>query len=250
MPDSFSARAEKSRDLPLVKLLPNIVTLAAVCAGMTAIRFGFEGRYEGAVGLILLAGLLDGVDGRLARLLRCQTLVGAELDSLADFLNFGVAPGLVLYAWSLHDLGGVGWIAVLCLALCCLLRLARFNVGSKAGEGSGTHFVGVPSPAGAILALLPIIVSFLVDAPTLLPAWANALWVVGMGLLMISRVPTQSYKNLRVSRDNARYWILGLVLLAAGLLTFPWATLTLLSLVYLAGIAWAARSSMKSTREG
>lgn len=249
MAEPGKRRREGRRDLPVVKLVPNLVTLAAVCAGMTAVRFGFEGRFEGAVGLILLAGILDGMDGRLARLLRSQSLVGAELDSLADFLNFGVTPALVLYAWSLSDLGGLGWIAVLCFALCCLLRLARFNVGTKAGSDGGTFFVGVPSPAGAVLALLPMVVSFLVGDTPLLPAWLSAGWVVLVGLLMISKLPTHSFKNLTVSRENARFFLLGAVLLTAGLLTYPWATLILLCLVYIGGIVYALGTTLSARRK-
>ncbi|MFV0244742.1 MAG: CDP-alcohol phosphatidyltransferase family protein [Qingshengfaniella sp.] len=226
---------KKSRKLPLINLLPNLVTLAAVCAGLTAIRMGFQGQFQQGVALILLAGILDGLDGRLARLIRSQSPIGAELDSLADFLNFGVAPGLLLYLWSLQGIGGLGWIAVLCFALCCLMRLARFNVDGRSGDPAATakdYFVGIPSPAGAVLVLQPMILSFLFADPGLFPAGGIALYTVFVGFLMISRLPTYSFKTVAVSRENARFVLLGTVLLSASLLTYPWATLALCTLVY------------------
>jgi CDP-diacylglycerol--serine O-phosphatidyltransferase len=157
-------------DLALIQLLPNALTITAICAGLSAIRFGVQGNYVLAVQLILLACVLDGLDGRLARLLRSSSPMGAELDSLADFLNFGVAPPLILYFWALQDMRSAAWISVLVYAVCCVVRLARFNVNDKAeaekakngdavGE-SGSFFTGIPSPAGALLVLLPMTASF------------------------------------------------------------------------------------------
>ncbi|ETX30297.1 CDP-diacylglycerol--serine O-phosphatidyltransferase [Roseivivax isoporae] len=241
-----------ARELPLVKLLPNLVTLSAVCAGMTAIRFAWQGEFDWAVRLILLAGLLDGLDGRLARLLRSRSLIGAELDSLADFLNFAVAPALILYFWSLQEIGGAGWIAVLCYALCGLMRLARFNVDSRTTETAGpaTHFTGVPSPAGGFLALLPIILSLAFDAGPFLPAGAVAAWVVFVGFLMISRLPTPSFKNVTISRGRARYVLLGTVLLAALLLIYTWATLVVLAGFYGAALLLSVRDYLRKPRGG
>ena len=226
---------ESGRELPLVKLIPNLLTMMAVCAGMTAIRFGFQGEYEWAVRLILLAALLDGLDGRLARLLRARSLLGAELDSLADFLSFGVAPALILYAWSLHAIGGLGWIAALCFALCCLLRLARFNVESKSGgedKPPSAHFVGVPSPAGGVLVLMPLVLSLELTELPLLPPVAVAAYTVFVGFLMISRLPTPSFKNTTISGGYVRFALLGGVLLAAALLLYTWATLIVLAAAY------------------
>ena len=236
-------RRDTDRDLPLVKLLPNLITLTAVCAGMTAIRLGYQGDVAWAVRLLLLAAILDGLDGRLARLMRSQSLVGAELDSLADFLNFGVAPALILYAWSLQDIGGLGWLAALCFALCCLMRLARFNVGMRAGDAVASgYFVGVPSPAGAILALFPVILSLAMpDAPRL-PAAVTALYIVLIGLLMISRIRTYSFKNLSVPRRYARFALLGAVLVAVMLLIYTWATLLVAMGLYACGILLALRN--------
>lgn len=241
---------EKRSDLPLIQLLPNLVTITAICAGLTAIRFGFQHDYERAVQLILLAGLLDGLDGRLARFLRCQTLLGAELDSLADFLNFGVAPGLILYSWALQDFRGIGWIAVLCYAICCVLRLARFNVSNKTNtEAPATNFfVGVPSPAGAVLVMLPMYVSFLFTDLPQSPPELVAPYVVMIGLFMISKVPTYSFKNLSVPREKAKFLLIGYVLLAGALLTYLWATLAVLSLAYIVGTIWAMKK-MRNVRK-
>ncbi|MFT5867142.1 MAG: CDP-diacylglycerol--serine O-phosphatidyltransferase, partial [Gammaproteobacteria bacterium] len=153
------ADSTKQPDIRLYHLLPNLLTIAAICAGLTAIRFGYEGDFEMAVRLVLAACVLDGLDGRLARLMKRETAVGAELDSLADFVNFGVAPVLILHSWALQDLRSAGWIAVLIYSVCCVLRLARFNVNNRLeSDGSACDFfVGVPSPAGALLVLLPMV---------------------------------------------------------------------------------------------
>lgn len=242
---------EDRRSLPLVSLLPNLLTLAAVCAGMTAIRFAFQGDYGWAVRLILVAVVLDGLDGRLARLLRANSLLGAELDSLADFLNFGVAPGLILYAWSLGEIGGLGWLACLGFALCCLLRLARFNVDAKfsAGEDAGDHFIGVPSPAGAVLVLMPLVVSLYLEVPPILPAGAVAVYTALVGFLMISRLPTRSFKRVRISRPQVPYVMLGAVLVVTALLIYTWATLIVLAAIYAASLVGSLRAAWRSGNE-
>lgn len=239
---------DSGRDLPLIHLVPNVLTIIAICAGLTAIRFGYLGDYETAVRLVLLAAVLDGLDGRLARLLRCQSSVGAELDSLADFLNFGIAPALILHAWTLHDFRGAGWIAVLAYVVCCVLRLARFNVSSKEG-GSGPKsdfFEGVPSPAGALLAMLPMYVSFAFTDMPQAPAPLIALYVFIVGLLMISRVPTYSFKNMSVPRGKARYLMLGAALVLSAVLTYLWVTLVLIAIVYVVSLLIAVRSARRS----
>jgi CDP-diacylglycerol---serine O-phosphatidyltransferase len=239
---------DKANVLPIIHLLPNMLTLAAICAGLTAIRFGFQGEYERAVQLILLAGVLDGIDGRLARLLRCQSKVGAELDSLADFLNFGVAPGLILYSWGLQDFRSAGWIAVLGYTICCVLRLARFNVSSKQDtEKHADFFVGVPSPAGAIIAMLPMYVSFLFSDLPQVPSVFIAGYILAAGLLMISRIPTYSFKNFTLHRENAKFWVLGAILLLSALFTYLWATLVFMTCAYLCGLFWPLWASWKST---
>src|SRR6188472_4582162 len=163
-PKSSEMRRRRFRPIPIRMLVPNFITLLAICAGLTAIRLSIEGRMELAVGAIVFAAVLDGLDGRVARLIKGQSRFGAELDSLADFVNFGCAPGLILYLWGLHDFGNVGWISAMVFAICGALRLARFNVmidDPNRPLWSGNFFTGVPAPAGAIVAMLPIYVSLL-----------------------------------------------------------------------------------------
>ena len=229
---------EPERELLLLKLLPNLVSILALCAGLTAIRFAISGNFAMAVLLIGTAAALDGLDGRLARMLKSESAIGAELDSLCDFVNFGVTPGLVLYLWGLRAETSLGWIAVLVYAVCCMLRLARFNVGSRqVGEAAEkTTFIGVPSPAGAMLVLVPIYLTLALDSTVTLPPQLVALWMVAIGALMISRVRTPSLKRIKIAAEYARYVLVGLVVVVAALLTYPWTTLLILSLVYLAAI--------------
>jgi CDP-diacylglycerol--serine O-phosphatidyltransferase len=230
--------AEAPRELLLLKLLPNLVSILALCAGLTAIRYAIAGNFGMAVLLIGTAAALDGLDGRLARMLKSESAIGAELDSLCDLVNFGVAPALVLYLWGLRPESSFGWIAVLVYAVCCMLRLARFNVGSRAvGEAAEkTSFIGVPSPAGAMLVLLPVYVTFATSGAITVPPLVTSVWMLGVGALMISRVRTPSLKRITIAADYARYVLVGAVVLVAALLTFPWVTLTALTGLYLAGI--------------
>lgn len=241
-----SDRAKQS-DIRVLHLLPNLLTIAAICAGLTAIRFGYEGNFEMAVRLVLAACVLDGLDGRLARLMNRSTAVGAELDSLADFVNFGVAPVLILYSWALQDFRSASWIAVLVYAVCCVLRLARFNVSNRLDndDAHSDFFVGVPAPAGAILVMLPMVVSFAVSDLPLTPPMFVAFHICLIGLLMISRVPTYSFKNMAIDRANAKFFLLGAAILTAALLTYLWATLTLLSIAYISCLVWAFRTSRR-----
>jgi CDP-diacylglycerol--serine O-phosphatidyltransferase len=212
-------------------------------------RMAMQGNFHLAVALILLAAVLDGIDGRIARLLGSESALGAELDSLADFVNFGVAPGFLLYLWGMQDARGPGWIAVLVFAICCVLRLARFNIGNRALEKpeGATGFVGVPAPAGALVALLPLYLGQLLGGTGRLPAGAVAVWMVLVGLAMISRVPTPSLKSARIYAENAPFVLVGFVILIAALATYPWATLTALSLAY---VAVFARAWHRARREG
>ena len=238
-------------DLPLIHLLPNLLTILAICAGLTAIRFGYQGDFEKAVRLVLIACVLDGLDGRLARLLKCESQVGAELDSLADFVNFGVAPALIVHAWALQDYSGFGWIAVLGYAVCCVLRLARFNVdnGQDTSETKGDFFVGLPSPAGAMLAMLPMYLSFLVDELQNPPGAVISGYLLIVGLLMISRLPTYAWKNAAIASEYSRYVLIGAVLTAAALLTYLWLTLIVLTVAYAVSVLIAGWSVLKSKRQ-
>lgn len=236
------------RELPLVQLLPNFLTLGALCASLTAIRYAIQGEGKMAVGLILLAAVLDLLDGWAARRLNSESAIGAELDSLADFASFGVAPGLILYFWSLDGsagaAAGLAWIGVLIYAICCALRLARFNVGNNRAASEGLEkrfFRGVPSPAGAMLAFMPMYFAFLFPEAATLPAWLLALYLAAIGGLMISQLPTWSFKSVTLKPENTRYFLLGFVALAGGLLTSPWATLFGIGLCYGASVIAVGR---------
>ncbi len=228
------------RSLALAQLLPNALTVLAVCAGLTAIRFGIAGNYTLAVQLIMAAAVLDGIDGRIARLVGGESKMGAELDSLADFLNFGVAPPLILFFWGLQDVPGIGWLAVLTFSVCCVLRLARFNVGSKAEDApkSFAYFEGVPSPAGGLLVMLPMYLTFAFDAQPL-PGVLVSIYIVFIGLMLISRVPTWSFKTSRVPRENVKYLLVAVALVGAAVLTFAWLSLIALCLAYVSTVVWA-----------
>jgi CDP-diacylglycerol---serine O-phosphatidyltransferase len=245
--------AEAPRELLLLKLLPNLVSIMALCAGLTAIRYAIAGNFTLAVLLIGVAAALDGLDGRLARMLKSESAIGAELDSLCDFVNFGVTPALVLYLWGLRPETSLGWIAVLVYAVCCMLRLARFNVGSKVAAGEAaekTVFIGVPSPAGALLALTPMYLAFATDHVLHPHPVLVAAWMVGIGALMISRVRTPSLKRITIATDYARYVLVGAVVLVAALLTYPWVTLLTLSLCYLASVLWLALGALRNPKPG
>lgn len=230
------------REVSLLALLPNLVTLAAICAGLTAIRFASSGRFAEAVLLLVLAALLDGMDGRLARLLKNESALGAELDSLADFVNFGVVPPLVIHLWALEELGSAGWITVLVFAICAVLRLARFNVAAKAGiPGAPGFFTGVPAPAGAMLCLLPLFLAQAGDGTPPVPPLAIAAYMALVGVLMISRLPTWSLKGVRVPRGRAFVLLTGLGAVIVALFSYPWAALVTLDLAYLASLVHAAR---------
>lgn len=238
------AEERKSRaELPLLQLLPNALTLGAICAGITAIRMAASGAIDHAVALLILAAVLDGVDGRLARAIGCASNIGAELDSLADFINFGVAPVMVLYFWALAGTHEIGWAASLVYALCCCLRLARFNVGIKSADGGGDKrfFTGVPSPAGAMLAFAPLFLARALGLAEPLPAVMVALWLFFCGALMVSRLPTFSLKTT-IYVDYARYVLLGVIAGVAMLAVFPWQTLLILDLAYLVGLVFSIRA--------
>ena len=234
-------RFSRLRRIPVRLLVPNMVTLLALCAGLTSMRLAIEHRFELAIAAIAFAAILDMLDGRIARLLKSTSRFGAELDSLADFVNFGVAPGIILYTFALHELKSLGWIAVLVLALATVLRLARFNVSldapPKPAWAQG-FFVGVPAPAGAMIALLPIYLE-LIGIPHLsLTAIVSSFYIMGVAFLMVSRLPTLSLKKTgdRVRRDMVLPIMIAVVMFVALLLSFPWTTLAVGSILYLAAI--------------
>src|SRR5579872_4237374 len=230
-PSSGDPRRRRFRRIPVRTLAPNMVTLLAMCAGLTSIRMAFEDRYVLALAAIVFAAILDGIDGRLARFLKGTSRFGAELDSLSDFVNFGVAPALVLYFWGLHDLKSVGWIAAMVFAICGGLRLARFNVMATEADRpawSSNFFVGVPAPAGAIIVLLPIYAAFLGLPRSQFLNWVTLAYTLVVAMLMVSRLPVFSGKRVgnRVPPEMVGPVIIALVLCVALLIAYPWIILT------------------------
>ena len=230
--------------VPVRVLVPNIVTLIGLCAGLTAIRLGIEHRWDLAVAALVFAAFLDGIDGHVARLLKASSRFGAELDSLADFVNFGVAPAIIMFNWALDDLHSLGWIAVLVFAVCSALRLARFNVSldrTDAPAWQNAFFVGVPAPAGALILLLPIYAQDLgLQFPSLTPL--VLLYTLAIALLMVSNVPTFSVKMIgqRIPREHVLPVFVLAALFIALLLTYPSLTLAVGSVLYLALIPVSA----------
>ena len=235
------------RAIPVRTLAPNLITLLALCAGLTAIRIAVEGKLEWALAAIVFAALLDGIDGRIARMLKGTSRFGAELDSLADFVNFGVAPALILYFWGLHELGNAGWIAALVFAICAGLRLARFNVMIEDPDRpawAGNFFVGVPAPAGAITVLLPIYLFFLGVPQSIVVAWITLAYTLAIAFLMVSRLPVFSGKQFggRVAPDKVLPIFVCVVLFIALLIAYPWPVLMIGTLAYLISLPFGVRS--------
>ena len=230
--------------VPIRVLIPNIFTLVGLCAGLTAIRMGIEHRWDLAVAALVFAAFLDGIDGHVARLLKASSRFGAELDSLADFVNFGVAPAIIMFSWALEDMRSIGWIAVLVFAVCSALRLARFNVALDHADvpaWKSNYFVGVPAPAAAIILLLPIYAQDLgLHWPSLTPL--VLLYTIAIALLMVSKVPTFSIKLIgqRIAREHVPPIFVLAAMFIALLLTYPSLTLFLGSVTYLAFIPLSA----------
>ena len=236
MDSDFRSPRGRLRGFSINRLIPNVLTLAALCSGLTAIRFALQGDLKLAVIAVIVASIFDALDGRVARRLGVASRFGAELDSLSDFLCFGVSPALVLYLASLKDAGALGWVVTLMFPMCSALRLARFNTALLADTPppawTGSYFTGVPAPAGALLALIPLMVSFEIEA-----TWPRHALVVGtvlivVGGLMVSRLPTFSFKKGRVPRHLVLPSLLAAALVMGVLASSPWIGLSLLGLAY------------------
>jgi CDP-diacylglycerol--serine O-phosphatidyltransferase len=245
-PDAETRRPRR-RLVPFTAVLPNLVTLLGLCAGLTAIRMAVEQRFDVAVAAIIFAVILDGIDGRLARYFRATSKFGEQLDSLADFVDFGVAPAMLLYVWRLDELSSFGWICALVLAICTGLRLARFNaalVDEKRPDWHRDFFVGIPAPAGAVTVLLPFFLerTGLIDLKV--AAIVVAVYALAIALLMVSRFPTLSGKRMgqRIPRDNVLPVLVVGVLLVAFLFSYPFSFLAVGSIVYLAHLPFAWRA--------
>ena len=238
-------RRRRFRPIPVRLLVPNVITLLAICAGLTAIRLSTEGRMELAVGAIVFAAALDAIDGRIARLIKGQSKFGAELDSLADFVNFGVAPGLMLYFWQLHELKNGGWIAAMVFAISGGLRLARFNAtmdDPNKPPFAGNFFTGVPAPAGAVTALLPIYLAFLGLGK--LPATVTAVYTLLIAFLMVSRLPVFSGKSvrMRVPPELVLPVFVSVIFFIALLISYPWYILSAGSVLYILSLPLGFKS--------
>ena len=234
--EADDASSAPGRGLSLRAVLPNAITAAALCSGLTGIRFAIVGDWEKSLFCIILAGMLDGIDGRIARLLKAQSRFGAELDSLADSLSFGMAPALVLFLWSLQDLPRFGWFAALAFAISCALRLARFNAQIDVEEQphkSVGFLTGVPAPVGAGLAFLPMYLWIASGVEFFREPVLIAVWVTLIAGLMISNLATLSWTLIRPRRSIRLMAIAFAGLIFAALLTEPWWTLAVLSIGYM-----------------
>lgn len=238
--------------IPLRAVAPNAVTALALCSGLTAVRFAIGGDWQLALAAIIVAGVLDGLDGRIARLLKGESRFGAELDSLSDVIAFGVAPALVLFLWSLVDVPRYGWVFALAYAVCAALRLARFNAQIDAADQphkSAGFLTGVPAPAAAGLALLPMYLSLITELDIFRSPFVTAPWLGFVAFLMISSIATYSWSSLRLRRNIRFEALAGVAILFGALLSASWATLTAICVVYLALIPFSMRSYRRVRRQ-
>ncbi|MGI9435430.1 MAG: CDP-diacylglycerol--serine O-phosphatidyltransferase [Geminicoccaceae bacterium] len=237
-------RRRRLQARPLIHLVPNAFTVASICFGLTAIRFGLDGRYQAAVVMIILAGIFDGLDGRSARLLKITSKLGAELDSLADFLSFGVAPAFLIYLWSLHDVKALGWAFALFYVICAALRLARFNSELEDPDRppwTTRFFTGMPAPAAAAVVIIPMMLTFALghDWPR---SWLlNSVVMISVALMMVSSIPTFSIKMMttRVKPDYLLPTLVGIGAIITALVNVPWWTLLSGAFFYLATIPFS-----------
>lgn len=239
------------REIPLRMVLPNLITVLAICAGLSAIRLAFQDRFESAVVMVLLAAFLDGIDGRLARMLKATSKFGAQMDSLADIVNFGVVPALVLYAYLLDKAGSFGWIATLLFAIAMGLRLARFNVLDEDLERpawQAEYFVGVPAPIGAITLMLPMYLGFLGLEGTRTVAYAATVFTILVAFLLVSRLPVYSGKKLSIRREYLLPVMLAAVFYVLLLTGYPWQTLTASVAGYLLFLPLSASAYARRSR--
>lgn len=241
------------RGQSLNRLIPNILTLLALCAGVTAMRFGLEGNWARAVIAIIVAGVLDGLDGRIARILGATSRFGAELDSLSDFVSFGVAPAFIIYLWSLQEAGGFGWALTLLFAVCCALRLARFNTALESAEPeppwAKNFFVGVPAPLGGILGLMPLVLWLETEQVFLANPVVTGLVMVTVAALMVSRIPTLALKRAKIPPGYAGLVLLGVGAFFAFLISTPWITMAVSALAYLVSIPYSVLLYRKYERQ-
>lgn len=234
---------EVHRFLPLYRLFPSIITIVALCAGLTSIRYGLDSKWEHSLMLLIIAAFLDGMDGRIARYLQVTSEFGAQLDSLADFMNFGIAPAITIYLWSLNQIEtrGVGWAFALVFVVCCAIRLARFNAmlttNAQKQPWHEYFFVGIPAPVGGVMAILPVVMNLewkeleLHNHPTIV-----GFYMVLVAFAMASRIPTFSIKKLTIAHEKVSFLLAIIALVIACLIIKPWATISILAALYLLSI--------------
>lgn len=245
-------RRRRMRGLSIHALVPNAVTVLGMCAGLSAIRFAVAERWQVAVALVILAGIIDGLDGRIARVLKASSEFGAQLDSLSDFLCFGVAPAAVLYLWTLHVGGGAGWAVALLFAVCMGLRLARYNASLSDPERpawSSRYFTGMPAPAAGGMILLPMMVSFEFGDAVFREPILVALHAVGVSFLTVSTIPMYSGKGMRLKHEHFVPALLLVGLFFAAIIGYPWHTFALLGVGYLGSIPFSIRSQRRFKAE-
>lgn len=238
------AARRRLQSLSFNRIFPNMITLLAMCAGLTAIRYGMNEQWDRAAAALVIAAMLDGVDGRVARMLRGTSKFGAELDSLADAVSFGVAPAMVMYVWVMNSVGSLGWALCLLHALCAVLRLARFNtmIGTDLPPWAHNYFTGVPSPGGAGIAILPLIAWLYTGAEVFTSPLLVGVFLLASSILMVSQVPVYSGKHMRVKPALVLPMMIAIGAFAAFLVTDPWATMTFVGVVYILSIPLSALS--------
>ncbi|MDR3326052.1 MAG: CDP-diacylglycerol--serine O-phosphatidyltransferase [Rhodospirillaceae bacterium] len=246
---SHNNRQIVPHQLSFNKLIPNILTMLALCSGMTSIRFGLHEKWDFAIISILISGIIDGLDGRIARLLHSTSTFGAQLDSLSDFISFGIAPAILIYFWTMQSAGGLGWTLVLVFSACCALRLARFNTMLGKHElppWAHNFFIGVPAPAAANLVLLPMVLSFQSENNGFFTSTSiNAIVLIVVSFLMVSKIPTYSGKNFKIPHDYVLPTLLLVSVLVASLVTDPWTTIATMGIIYAISIPISALSFYK-----
>lgn len=248
---------KKQQDHSISRLFPNFVTLLGLCAGLFALKFALASKWEMAVGAVAIAAFIDGMDGRLARLLNASSRFGAELDSLSDFVNFGVVPALITYMWSTHEVRGIGWAVTLFFIICMALRLARFNSAIEEEPSDkalrDNFFFGVPAPAGALFALLPLMLTFLkTEHPWLNVSFINPESMTGyiaiMALLLVSRLPTFSFKKVRIRKEFGSLVLAFAALVTIALILEPWTTLPIIGAGYIILLPFSLASYYRTKR--
>jgi CDP-diacylglycerol--serine O-phosphatidyltransferase len=239
--------------IPFSNLAPSLITLIALCLGITSIRYALDFKWEVACALIIVAGFLDGIDGRIARLFNSTSDFGAQLDSLADIVSFGVAPAVVIYLWSLHEIPykGVGWAVVLFFIGCAAIRLARYNAASSDPEEQeklNHHFTGVPMPAAAGIGILPLVLTFEIAPNISISPWFSAGYMLIIGALMISRIPTFSLKKISINREYLPIFMLLVCILFTTIIIEPWFILPLLGLTYISTLPFSLIKHLRKER--